>query len=268
MRHLRPLSTWILSVFLVVFCLNSVSSAQVRVRGYTRKDGTYVKPHYRSNPDGNFNNNWSTKGNRNPYTGKWGTRVTPPKGYGSVRRYGTPAYRSAPDIKFSPQPANSVSNKAFSKIRLFKHTASSVSNNGKITFSNRTGWRVAYYLRLLGGKWRKYIIEPNQTFQHLVPSTSTIEVAYDSSLRAGMQKKSSTLHLNTTPPKKPQVENLRDKLASRISSGNMAYEFKKISSQELELKSLRSIKQSDPPSLFLTLIRIGSASLFGLVWFL
>ncbi|WP_202798032.1 hypothetical protein [Rickettsiella massiliensis] len=34
-----------------------------------------VRPHYRSNPDGNFNNNWSKKGNRNPYTGEWGMKA-------------------------------------------------------------------------------------------------------------------------------------------------------------------------------------------------
>jgi|GEM_PF-1821451 len=50
----------------------------VHVRGYTTKSGTYVAPHYRSAPDGNFNNNWSTKGNVNLYTGREGTRVTPP----------------------------------------------------------------------------------------------------------------------------------------------------------------------------------------------
>ena len=43
------------------------------VRGHTRKDGTYVQPHFRSAPDGNLNN-WSTQGNVNPYTGKEGTR--------------------------------------------------------------------------------------------------------------------------------------------------------------------------------------------------
>lgn len=48
--------------------------ADVSVRGYTRKDGTYVQPHHRSNPDGNPRNNWSTQGNVNPYTGKEGTR--------------------------------------------------------------------------------------------------------------------------------------------------------------------------------------------------
>src|SRR5262245_15268165 len=48
------------------------------VRGYARKDGTYVAPHRQSNPDKNFNNNWSTNPNTNPYTGKQGSRINPP----------------------------------------------------------------------------------------------------------------------------------------------------------------------------------------------
>jgi len=51
------------------------SSAPVHVRGYTKKDGTYVAPHYRSHPDKSYNNNWSVKGNVNPYTGKAGTKT-------------------------------------------------------------------------------------------------------------------------------------------------------------------------------------------------
>ena len=47
--------------------------AAVRVKGYYRKDGTYVRPHYRSNPDGNPYNNYSFPGNVNPYTGKVAT---------------------------------------------------------------------------------------------------------------------------------------------------------------------------------------------------
>lgn len=42
------------------------------VSGYTRKDGTYISPHYRTNRDGARNNNWTTQGNTNPYTGKEG----------------------------------------------------------------------------------------------------------------------------------------------------------------------------------------------------
>ena len=49
-----------------------------RVRSHIRKDGTYVESHRRSTPDKKFENNWSTKGNDNLYTGKEGTRVTPP----------------------------------------------------------------------------------------------------------------------------------------------------------------------------------------------
>ncbi len=46
----------------------------MHVSGYTKKNGTVVQPHYRSAPDGTKANNWSTKGNVNPYTGKAGTK--------------------------------------------------------------------------------------------------------------------------------------------------------------------------------------------------
>ncbi|MEO9483511.1 MAG: hypothetical protein ABJG47_08710 [Ekhidna sp.] len=61
-----------LRVLLLIALLSSIyiSYSQVKVKGYYRKDGTYVKPHYRSNPDGNPYNNWSYPGNVNPYTGK------------------------------------------------------------------------------------------------------------------------------------------------------------------------------------------------------
>lgn len=43
------------------------------VRGHTTKKGTYVKPHRQTNPDGSKRNNWSSKPNVNPDTGKAGT---------------------------------------------------------------------------------------------------------------------------------------------------------------------------------------------------
>lgn len=49
-------------------------SGPVRVKGYIKRDGTSVKTHYRSRPDGTRANNWSTKGNYNPFTGKRGSR--------------------------------------------------------------------------------------------------------------------------------------------------------------------------------------------------
>jgi hypothetical protein len=61
-------------------------AGDVYVHGYTTKSGTYVAPHYRSAPDSNPYNNWSTKGNVNPYTGEAGTRN--PYGGNSYSPYG------------------------------------------------------------------------------------------------------------------------------------------------------------------------------------
>lgn len=45
------------------------------VRGYTkRSSGTYVMPHRQTNPNHSKMDNYSTKGNNNPYTGKTGKK--------------------------------------------------------------------------------------------------------------------------------------------------------------------------------------------------
>jgi hypothetical protein len=44
------------------------------VRGHTTKNGTYVAPHYQTNPNDTKSDNWSTKGNVNPITGQPGTK--------------------------------------------------------------------------------------------------------------------------------------------------------------------------------------------------
>jgi hypothetical protein len=58
------------------------------VRPYTRRNGTYVPGHYRTNPDGNVYNNWSTRGNVNPFTGQPGYRNP----YPSYKTTPTPQY--------------------------------------------------------------------------------------------------------------------------------------------------------------------------------
>lgn len=60
---------------LLLFLYLPTSWADVQVKGYTRKDGTYVTPHVRSSPNGTKSDNYSTKGNVNPYTGKAGTKT-------------------------------------------------------------------------------------------------------------------------------------------------------------------------------------------------
>ncbi|MBS7808856.1 hypothetical protein [Variovorax sp. PCZ-1] len=75
-----------LSALIALFCFTDISMARgkgsgggtVSVRGHFRKDGTYVAPHHRTAPDGNFQNNWRTQGNYNPYTGEDGKVVAPP----------------------------------------------------------------------------------------------------------------------------------------------------------------------------------------------
>lgn len=61
-------------VILLITTINCLYS-QVRVSGYTRKNGTYVAPHTRSSPNSSIYDNYSYKGNINPYNGTVGTRT-------------------------------------------------------------------------------------------------------------------------------------------------------------------------------------------------
>ena len=53
---------------------HSSSTGEHLVSGYTRSNGTYVAPHYQTNPNGTRNDNYSTRGNVNPHTGELGTK--------------------------------------------------------------------------------------------------------------------------------------------------------------------------------------------------
>lgn len=72
-------------------------AGDVYVHGYTRSDGTYVRPHYRSSPDNSYNNNWSVQGNRNPHTGAYGTRSRTTNDHTPTynrQHYGSPLYNN------------------------------------------------------------------------------------------------------------------------------------------------------------------------------
>jgi hypothetical protein len=62
------------------------------VNGYTKKDGTYVAPHYQTNPNNTRADNYSTQGNVNPYTGQPGTKPL----YAPQPSYTAPTYGQAP----------------------------------------------------------------------------------------------------------------------------------------------------------------------------
>lgn len=63
-----------ISALFLSFAFVGGAFADTYVQGYTKKNGTYVQPHYRSSPDRSYNNNWSVRPNVNPYTGQRGTR--------------------------------------------------------------------------------------------------------------------------------------------------------------------------------------------------
>lgn len=63
-----------LSVAVLVIFLSNSAFAAKSVRGYTKKDGTYVAPSHRNDANKTQRDNWSSKPNSNPYTGKKGTK--------------------------------------------------------------------------------------------------------------------------------------------------------------------------------------------------
>ncbi len=78
-------------ILLLLIAISCSAIADTYVNGYTKRDGTYVEPYYRSSPDNTTSNNWSTRGNVNPYTGQEGTRT-----------YNQPLY--TPPAYTQPQP--------------------------------------------------------------------------------------------------------------------------------------------------------------------
>lgn len=69
----KLLISLLLGIFVFSILTPTSVEAASRVKGYTKKNGTYVQPHYRSSPNRSKLDNWSTRGNYNPYTGRKGT---------------------------------------------------------------------------------------------------------------------------------------------------------------------------------------------------
>jgi hypothetical protein len=81
--------------FVAAFTLAVVASAGDYVSGYSRSNGTYVAPHYKTSPNSTVQDNYSYRGNTNPYTGSTGSNY----------------YRSAPSSAYyGGSSASSYSN--------------------------------------------------------------------------------------------------------------------------------------------------------------
>ena len=80
-----------LILVLLLVAISSAAIADTYVHGYTKNNGTYVEPYYRTDPNSTKFDNYSTKGNVNPYNGNEG-RVDP---------YYTPP----PSYQYTPPPS-------------------------------------------------------------------------------------------------------------------------------------------------------------------
>jgi hypothetical protein len=81
-------------LLLIVAALSLPAMANTWVNGYTKADGTYVAGHYKTDANATKLDNYSTKGNANPYTGAKGT-VDPYK----VEPYKAPKIEPSKPIK-------------------------------------------------------------------------------------------------------------------------------------------------------------------------
>jgi len=80
--NMKRLNTFLIALFILLFAFSgsviakstSSGSGTHSVKGHVKKDGTYVQPHHATNPNNTQRDNWSSKPNVNPYSGKPGTK--------------------------------------------------------------------------------------------------------------------------------------------------------------------------------------------------
>ncbi|MCW2412957.1 hypothetical protein M2345_002716 [Sphingobium sp. B8D3D] len=90
-----------LAVVMSMAC--GADARSVRVKPYFKKDGTFVQGHMRTSPNRTQYDNWSTRGNFNPYTGQEGRKDPYPLPVFTP----APVYRqSAPNYTYTPPPSS------------------------------------------------------------------------------------------------------------------------------------------------------------------
>lgn len=149
----------------------------VAVRGHVRSDGTYVPTHMRSAPDGVFSNNWSTKGNYNPYTGQPGYKTQPNNSQPSNRFY-TPS----PFVEFNYEPHKSEGQRL---VEFIKEDATPSPPQQSLDEGMRAAWQS---IRGLFGKRHRQ--QPKQKIE----STGSVETAVLSASSLGASSRSGLTH--------------------------------------------------------------------------
>lgn len=126
----------ILILAAVLLCSVTASFSQTYVKGHYRSNGTYVQGHYRSTRDNTNHNNWSTTGNRNPYTGS----------NGSVARDYSPQatnYGQGRTIYTGPQGGQYYNNSRGTQTYVPKQPTTTTTYRGTTTYrstSTYKGW--------------------------------------------------------------------------------------------------------------------------------
>lgn len=82
-------------IALALLVASAPAMAQTMVDGYIRKDGTYVAPHIRSEPNQQRFDNYNAQGNVNPYSGQRGHQP---------HEFSNPPVRQAPAYPNPYQP--------------------------------------------------------------------------------------------------------------------------------------------------------------------
>lgn len=71
---MEKITITIFAVIILILALPVFAEAKTtRARGYFKSNGTYVQPYYKTSPNKYKFDNYSSKYNYNPYTGKKGT---------------------------------------------------------------------------------------------------------------------------------------------------------------------------------------------------
>ena len=141
-------------LFLIAFLFTTaLSFAQVSVSGYYRSNGTYVKPHQRTAPNYTRNDNYSTVGNVNPYTGTYGTKprdtyYTTPSysapSYNSTINYSNTSYSSPSPVDFSTSSYSNTTYAAPSSTIIIDYSNTSYSSPSPVDFSTSSYYNTGY----------------------------------------------------------------------------------------------------------------------------
>ena len=131
MKHL--LSCW---VFLFIF---GIAYPQVNpnyhdVKGYTRRDGTVVKPYKRTNPNSTNRDNYSTYGNTNPWTDK--------PGWIKPDNKPLPNYSTTPSYNYTPKYNYKRSNSSSNSTNTYRYNSNYSYISGEKTISYNNGKEV------------------------------------------------------------------------------------------------------------------------------